>query len=82
MGGHAVVYTHRSPDKETVNEDCAALIPYNNDTGILVIADGLGGQPGGQTASQTAVESLKKSVLTAAKAGLRARRSEFDAPTR
>lgn len=64
--GTSVTYTHRSPDKESVNEDCAALIPYNKDTGVLIIADGLGGQPGGETASQTAVHCLQKSIEAAA----------------
>jgi serine/threonine protein phosphatase PrpC len=68
--GHATVFTHRAPDKETVNEDCAALIPYEEDAGVLVIADGLGGQPGGETASKTAVDSLVKAMARAADEGL------------
>lgn len=78
MGGHAVVYTHRSPDKETVNEDCAALIPYDRDTGILVIADGLGGQPSGCTASQTAVQSLQQSIESAIQQGVSLREAILD----
>jgi serine/threonine protein phosphatase PrpC len=57
-----VVFTHRSPDKTTVNEDCAALIPYSDVAGILVIADGLGGQPGGDTASRTALNAISSTV--------------------
>ena len=78
MGGHAVVYTHRSPDKESVNEDCAALIPYDQHTGVLVIADGLGGQPGGSTASNTAVQSLHKSIQSASKQGITLREAILD----
>lgn len=78
MGGHAVVYTHRSPDKESVNEDCAALIPYDAHTGVLVIADGLGGQPGGSTASHTAAQKLLQSIQTAAKQGISLREAILD----
>jgi serine/threonine protein phosphatase PrpC len=64
--GVCMAYTHRSPEKETVNEDCAALIPYNDEGGVLIIADGLGGIPGGETASKTAVNCLQKSIAAAA----------------
>ncbi|MGD8784392.1 MAG: serine/threonine-protein phosphatase [Thioalkalispiraceae bacterium] len=70
MNGEAVVYTHRSPDKTTVNEDCAALIPYSDHEGLLVIADGLGGLPGGQTASKTAINTISSTVDMAIKEGL------------
>lgn len=76
--GTSVVYTHRSPDKETVNEDCAALIPYNNDAGVLIIADGLGGQPGGDTASKTAINCLQKSIEAAATANQPLREAILD----
>jgi len=66
VSGQVLVFTQRSPDKETVNEDCAALIPYDDANGVLVIADGLGGLPGGSTASSLAIRRLKKSIETAA----------------
>ena len=78
LGGHAVVYTHRSPLKTTVNEDCAALIPYDKQNGILVIADGLGGLPAGCTASQTAIQCLQKSVQTAVQNGTSLREAILD----
>ena len=62
MTGEAVVYTHVSPTKETVNEDCAALITYDSNSGLLIIADGLGGQPNGETASSEAIDCLAKAV--------------------
>jgi len=68
VSGQLVVFTHRSPSKESVNEDCAALIPYDNTNGVLVIADGLGGQPGGSTASSLAVKRLRTSIENAAQA--------------
>ena len=78
LGGHAVVYTHRSPLKTTVNEDCAALIPYDKQNGILVIADGLGGLPAGCTASQTAIQCLQESVQTAYANGTSLREAILD----
>ena len=39
------LYTHRAPQKETPNEDALALIPVDNKTGVLVVADGVGGMP-------------------------------------
>jgi serine/threonine protein phosphatase PrpC len=66
VAGQVLVFTHRSPIKETVNEDCAALIPYDDANGVLVIADGLGGLPSGSTASNIAVQRLKKSIEKAA----------------
>jgi serine/threonine protein phosphatase PrpC len=60
--GEVVFFTTRSPDKETVNEDCLALFQVDQNTGVLAIADGLGGQPGGETASKTAIRCLQKAI--------------------
>jgi serine/threonine protein phosphatase PrpC len=60
LGGQLFLYTHRSPDKETVNEDCVAVLPYNEDKAVLVVADGLGGLPGGSGAAQIAVSTIEK----------------------
>ncbi len=64
------VYSVRSPDKQTPNEDAAALIPFDDSSGILVVADGLGGMRAGEQASGIAVEALKTSLLEAAVQGL------------
>ena len=64
-GGIVVAYSDRSPDKETENEDTVAAIPYGSDTVVLVVADGVGGLPGGKRASQTAVKILAESLRTA-----------------
>ena len=64
-GGTVVAYSHRSPDKETENEDTVAAIPYGSDAVILVVADGVGGLPGGKRASQTAVTKLAESLHVA-----------------
>lgn len=78
VNGTAVIYTRRSPDKTTANEDCAALIPYKENAGVLVIADGLGGQPGGETASKMAIKAITATVGSAVKSNLSLREAVLD----
>jgi serine/threonine protein phosphatase PrpC len=61
-GGTLVAYTNRSPDKETDNEDTVAAITYGPEAVVLVVADGVGGLPGGRRASRTAVRKLAGSL--------------------
>lgn len=68
--GEAVIFTARSPLKETVNEDVLALIPLGDDAGVFVVADGLGGLPAGEVAARLAVTTLKQSLSTVAKDGI------------
>lgn len=73
-----MLYTHRSPGKNTVNEDCAALIHYNTSSGVLVITDGLGGQPNGETASKTAIETISNSITNASSENISLREAILD----
>ena len=57
-GGLAAVFSARCPGKETPNEDAAALIPIDEWSAVLAVADGLGGAPGGEQASRVALEAL------------------------
>jgi len=61
-GGSAVVYSARSPIKESPNQDAAALIPYNGRSCILAVADGMGGGPAGERAAGIALRSLEATV--------------------
>jgi PPM family protein phosphatase len=64
-GGTAAVYTSRSPHKETPNEDVAAFLPTSPTSGVLIVADGLGGHAGGERASRLAVETIQKTLQAA-----------------
>lgn len=64
--GTVAVRSHRSPDKETPNEDAAAVIPVSDTALVLAVADGVGGSPSGAEASRTAVEILQKALAGAA----------------
>lgn len=65
-GGQAIVFTHSAPDKTSGNEDAAALLPLNEHSGVLIVADGVGGSPGGSQASTLAVQTLLHKVSAAA----------------
>ena len=68
LGGSVAVFTTRSPNKETANEDVAALWPMGPTSGVLAVADGLGGHAGGERASRLATEAIQKSLQAAAPA--------------
>jgi serine/threonine protein phosphatase PrpC len=62
--GTVVAFSARSPDREgdAANEDAAGVIPTPQGL-VLVVADGLGGLPGGKAASGTAVATLAEEIL-------------------
>ena len=60
LSGQAVFFTTRAPGKTTPNEDCLALLPFDEESGVLIVADGLGGLPAGSTASQLAIENMSQ----------------------
>jgi serine/threonine protein phosphatase PrpC len=62
LGGMAAVFTNRSPQKTTPNEDVAALWPTGTGSGILAVADGLGGHASGERASRLAIETIGRAI--------------------
>lgn len=72
FAGTAVVYSAPSPLKREAaepNEDSAALIPFTSKSGLLVVADGAGGQRGATQASSTAVYEMCAALEQAAETG-------------
>lgn len=61
-GGLAAAFTRRCPGKQSPNEDSAAVIPFTEDSGLLVVADGVGGNRAGDRASAMVVATLKAAV--------------------
>jgi serine/threonine protein phosphatase PrpC len=78
-GGQTAVCTHRCPGKITANEDAAALIPAGPGSGILIVADGVGGLPAGQQASNLTVQILNATLRPAVYAGLKVRTAILNA---
>jgi serine/threonine protein phosphatase PrpC len=67
--GVVAVYTARSPQRESANQDAAGILPWSAGSGVLLIADGAGGLPAGASASAVAVCSIERSLREAAKEG-------------
>ncbi|WP_455208620.1 PP2C family protein-serine/threonine phosphatase [Kaarinaea lacus] len=63
--GKVVVYSRRSPQKQTENEDSAAVFGLGENACALVIADGMGGMPCGAQASRIVIETLHESFAKA-----------------
>jgi serine/threonine protein phosphatase PrpC len=61
--GEICVRSIRSPDKQTENEDSAAIIQLGDDSLVLAVADGVGGSVAGREASNATMRTLAR-VLT------------------
>jgi len=56
------LYSRGRPGQDAPNEDAAAVLPYDARSGLLVVADGVGGLHAGEEAARTAVEGLREAV--------------------
>lgn len=63
--GDIEVASVASSQKTGPNEDSAAVIPVDNNALVLVVADGVGGLPGGRNASNTTVQAIRDAVRKA-----------------
>lgn len=70
-GGQLCVFTHRAPGKSGSNEDALGFVPISDDTVVLILTDGLGGQPGGHDAARMVVENLIATLRSAGELSLR-----------
>ena len=77
-GGTVAIYSARCPRKQGPNQDAAALIPVSHASGILIVADGAGGQRAGEQASSLAIEALSRSVRKVARGELELREAVLD----
>ena len=60
--GTAIVFSVSCPGSQGPNEDAATVIDLDPQRALLVVADGLGGRPGGEIASGIAVSTLEEHV--------------------
>lgn len=68
-GGLAAVFSSRSPEADSPNEDGAAAIPFDGRSGALIVADGLGGVTAGEEAAKLALRAMRNAIAQAARDG-------------
>ncbi|MDA0588137.1 MAG: protein phosphatase 2C domain-containing protein [Planctomycetota bacterium] len=77
-GLEIAAYSRVSPNKDTPNEDAAAIIPVSGDAAVFVVADGCGGMRGGNQASALAIETLVQTTRENGGDGYRLRSTILD----
>lgn len=60
--GEAIVLSCKCPGRDTPNEDAAAVVRCGESRGVLIVADGLGGCPGGAQAAQCAIDAMAEAL--------------------
>lgn len=60
--GQVAIYSQRSREKDTPNEDAAVVIPLGDRGVVLAVADGVGGMPEGERAAKLALETLVEMI--------------------
>ena len=61
--GTVSIFSSRSPEKSELNEDSAAIIRIDKNNCVLIVADGVGGLPGGAEASSIAIDIIARSIM-------------------
>ena len=64
-GGQAAVFSARCPERESANEDAAAILSFGAEACVLMVADGMGGERAGDRASALAVRSMQQALVEA-----------------
>jgi serine/threonine protein phosphatase PrpC len=60
--GRAAIFSTRCPGKTGPNEDAIAVFPRDERSGVIVVADGMGGHSGGENASRLAVQAVGRAL--------------------
>ncbi len=56
--GAAAFYSAPSPDRNGRSQDAVLIMPLGPDRGVIAVADGMGGLPGGREAASIAIDAL------------------------
>jgi serine/threonine protein phosphatase PrpC len=67
--GQLAFFSTARPDEPSRTNEDSALVLANDRSGLLVVADGAGGQPSGDKASELAVQSMRHTVKAAMESG-------------
>lgn len=62
-GLQVVAWSRPRPGRDSPNEDSAAVIPIDDQSAVMIVADGLGGLRGGHQASNLAVRLVADSIF-------------------
>ena len=76
--GHVFLHSTRAPGKTTPNEDAVGVMRTGPTAGVIALADGVGGAPGGAQASALAVSCALESIRRAVSDGLEPRYGAID----
>lgn len=76
--GEVAVFSRRSPDKESSNEDSALVLVLPGARCLLAVADGVGGLPVGHEASRLCLERFRDVVAASTAAGATLRDAVLD----
>jgi len=63
--GKAVVFSDKSPEKDSANEDSLALFEIDKKTAVFLVADGLGSLPNADAASKLAISAIQRALKQA-----------------
>ncbi len=65
LSGTVAAYSRCCPGKESPNEDSMAVISVGDDSGVLIVADGMGGARAGGQASAIVIKCIASAIAAA-----------------
>ena len=67
--GSISIFSRSSPNNNSANEDSVGVIPIDDNTAILMVADGVGGSVHGKEASRLVLTEIRKAVARVRRKG-------------